>query len=301
VDAFNNLIVRVVQLMPKPVVGFFSKKYIAGETLQDAVDFVKKLNAKGIYATMDVLGESVANKSESIKCKNEALEVLEAIEKNKLMANLSIKPTQMGLAIDEQFAYEQILELVKKAAEYKNFVRIDMEDSPFTDKTLNLYKRIYADYKNVGVVIQSYMKRSLDDVISLNKIGTNYRLCKGIYVEPAAIAYKGKQEVRDNYLKILDQMFKDGNYVGIATHDKPLIDAAYTIIKEKNIPNERFEFQMLLGVREDLRDKINNDGYKIRIYVPFGKDWYAYSVRRLKENPSVAGTIAKSFLTFGRR
>ena len=187
-DAFNNLIVRVVQLMPKPVVGFFSKKYIAGETLQDAVDFVKKLNAKGIYATMDVLGESVANKSESIKCKNEALEVLEAIEKNKLMANLSIKPTQMGLAIDEQFAYQQILELVKKAAEYKNFVRIDMEDSPFTDKTINLYKRIYTDYKNVGVVIQSYMRRSFDDVVALNKIGTNYRLCKGIYVEPVAIA-----------------------------------------------------------------------------------------------------------------
>jgi proline dehydrogenase len=301
VDAFNSLIVRVVQLMPKPVVGFFSKKYIAGETLQDAVDFVKKLNSKGIYATMDVLGESVANKSESIKCKNEALEVLEAIQKNKLMANLSIKPTQMGLAIDEQFAYEQILELVKKAAGYKNFVRIDMEDSPFTDKTLNLYKRIYADYKNVGVVIQAYMKRSMDDIISLNKIGTNYRLCKGIYVEPAAIAYKGKQEVRDNYLKLLDQLFKDGNYVGIATHDKPLIDAAYIKIKEKNIPKERFEFQMLLGVREDLRDKINADGFKIRIYVPFGKDWYAYSVRRLKENPSVAGHIAKSFLTFGRR
>ena len=300
-DAFNNLIVRVVQLMPKPVVGFFSKKYIAGETLQDAVDFVKRLNSKGIYATMDVLGESVANKSESIKCKNEALEVLEAIEKNKLMANLSIKPTQMGLAIDEHFAYEQILELVKKAAEYKNFVRIDMVDSPFTDKTLNLYKRIYADYKNVGVVIQAYMKRSIEDVVELDKIGTNYRLCKGIYVEPAAIAYKGKQEVRDNYLKLLDQMFKDGNYVGIATHDKPLIDAAYTRIKEQNIAKDKFEFQMLLGVREDLRDKINADGYKIRIYVPFGKDWYAYSVRRLKENPSVAGTIAKSFLTFGRR
>ena len=300
-DAFNNLIVRIVQLMPKPVVGFFSKKYIAGETLQDAVNFVKNLNSKGIYATMDVLGESVANKSESIKCKNEALEVLEAIEKNKLMANLSIKPTQMGLAIDEQFAYEQILELVKKAAEYKNFVRIDMEDSPFTDKTLNPYKRIYADYKNVGVVIQAYMKRSIDDVIALNKIGTNYRLCKGIYVEPAAIAFKGKQEVRDNYLKLLDQIFKDGNYVGIATHDKPLIDAAYARIKEQNIAKDKFEFQMLLGVREDLRDKINADGYKIRIYVPFGKDWYAYSVRRLKENPSVAGTIAKSFLTFGRR
>jgi proline dehydrogenase len=301
VDAFNNLVVKIVQLMPKSVVGFFSKKYIAGETLQTAVDFVKKLNAKGIYATMDVLGESVANKEESLQAKNQALEVLDAINKNKLMANLSIKPTQMGLAIDEQFAYDQILEIVKRAAKYNNFVRIDMEDSPYTDKTINVYKRIYEQYKNVGVVIQSYMRRSFDDVVALNKIGTNYRLCKGIYVEPASIAYKGKQEVRDNYLKLLDVMFKDGNYVGIATHDKPLIDAAYTRIKEKNIPKERFEFQMLLGVREDLRDKINNDGYKIRIYVPFGKDWYAYSVRRLKENPSMAGHIVKSFLTFGRR
>lgn len=300
-NAFNLLIVRLVQLMPKSVVGFFSKKYIAGETLQEAVNFVKKLNAKGIHATMDVLGESVANKDESIQAKKQALEVLDAINKNKLMANISIKPTQMGLAIDEQFAYEQVLELVKKAAEYNNFVRIDMEDSSFIDKTINLYKRIFEQYKNVGIVIQAYMKRSYDDVVILNKIGTNYRLCKGIYVEPASIAYKDRQAVRDNYLKILDAIFKDGNYVGIATHDKPLIDAAYKRIKGKNIPKNKFEFQMLLGVREDLRDKINNDGYKIRIYVPFGKDWYAYSVRRLKENPSVAGHIVKSFLTFGRR
>lgn len=297
----NNLIVQFVQLLPKSVVGFFSKKYIAGETLQSGIDLVKMLNAKGIYATMDVLGESVKNKSEAIEAKNQAMEVLEAIEKNKLMANLSIKPTQMGLAIDENFAFEQVLELVKKAAEYKNFVRIDMEDSPFTDKTINLYRKIYEQYKNVGIVIQAYMKRSLDDVLILNKIGTNYRLCKGIYVEPASIAYKDRQAIRDNYLKILDAIFKDGNYVGIATHDKPLIDAAYKRIKEQNIPKDKFEFQMLLGVREDLRDKINNDGYKIRIYVPFGKDWYAYSVRRLKENPSVAGHIVKSFLTFGRR
>ena len=300
-NVFNLLIVRIVQLLPKSVVGFFSKKYIAGETLQEAVDFVKKLNSKGIYATLDVLGESVANKVESIEAKNQALEVLEAINKNKLLANLSLKPTQMGLAIDEKFAYEQVLELVKKAADYNNFVRIDMEDSPFIEKTINLYKKIYEQHKNVGIVIQSYMKRSYDDVVVLNKIGTNYRLCKGIYVEPASIAYKDKQTIRDNYLKILDAMIKDGNYVGIATHDKPLIDAAYKRIKEKNIPKDKFEFQMLLGVREDLRDKINSDGYKIRIYVPFGKDWYAYSVRRLKENPSVAGHIVKSFLTFGRR
>lgn len=300
-NIINQLIVQIVQLMPKSVVGFFSKKYIAGETLQEAINLVKKLNAKGIYATMDVLGESVKNKSESIEAKNQCLEVLDAIEKNKLMANLSIKPTQMGLAIDEDFAYDQVKEIVSKAAEYNNFVRIDMEDSPYIDKTINLYKRLYDNYKNVGVVIQSYMRRALDDVISLNKMGTNYRLCKGIYNEPPSIAYKGKQEVRDNYLKLLDKMLQDGNYVGIATHDKYLIDAAYQRIKELNIPKDKFEFQMLLGVREDLRDKINNDGYKIRIYVPFGKDWYAYSVRRLKENPSMAGHIAKSFLTFGRR
>jgi len=301
VSFINNLIVQFVQLLPKSVVGFFSKKYIAGETLPVAIDLVKKLNSKGIYATLDVLGESVSTKDEAIESKKEALEVLDEIEKNKLMANLSIKPTQLGLAIDENFAYEQIIEIVKKAAEYKNFVRIDMEDSPYTDKTINLYKRIYEQYKNVGIVIQAYLKRSLDDVIILNKIGTNYRLCKGIYVEPASIAYKNKQDVRENYLKILDTMFKDGNYVGIATHDKPLIDAAYKRIKEQNIPKDKFEFQMLLGVREDLRDKINNDGYKIRIYVPFGKDWYAYSVRRLKENPSMAGHITKSILTFGKR
>lgn len=300
-NIINQLIVQIVQLMPKPVVGFFSKKYIAGESLQEAINLVKKLNAKGIHATMDVLGESVKNKSESIEAKNQCLEVLDAIEKNKLMANLSIKPTQMGLAIDEEFAYQQVKEIVSKAAKYKNFVRIDMEDSPYIDKTINLYKRLYEDYKNVGVVIQSYMRRALDDVIALNKMGTNYRLCKGIYNEPPSIAYKGKQEVRENYLKLLDKMLQDGNYVGIATHDKFLIDAAYQKIKELNIPKDKFEFQMLLGVREDLRDKINNDGYKIRIYVPFGKDWYAYSLRRLKENPSIAGHIVKSFLTLGKR
>ncbi|BDQ01765.1 proline dehydrogenase family protein [Ignavibacterium sp.] len=300
-NILNQLIVSIVQMMPQNIVGFFSRKYIAGETLEDGINVVKQLNAKGIYATMDVLGEAVKNQEESIDAKNKAMEVLDAIEKHKLMANLSIKPTQMGLLIDEEFAYQQILELVKRAHEINNFVRIDMEDSSTTDMTINLYKRIYQQYKNVGVVIQAYLKRSFDDVIVLNKLGTNYRLCKGIYVEPASIAIKDRQAIRENYLKILKQMFIDGNYVGIATHDKYLIDEAYKMIREMNIPKDKFEFQMLLGVREDLRDKINNDGYKIRIYVPFGKDWYAYSVRRLKENPSIAGHIVKSFLTFGKR
>lgn len=297
---FNKLIVQLVQLMPKSVVGFFSKKYIAGESLEHAINTVQDLNAKGIYATMDVLGESVTNKEEAIASKDACLEVLNAIKKHNLLSNLSIKPTQMGLAIDEDFAYEQVLELVKKAQEINNFVRIDMEDSPYTDATINLYKRIYENYKNVGVVVQSYLKRTYDDVVILNKLGTNYRLCKGIYVEPYSIAYKDKQAVRDNFMKSLAEMFKNGNYVGIATHDKYLIDESYKLIREMNIPKEKFEFQMLLGVREDLRDKINNDGYKIRVYVPFGNDWYAYSIRRLKENPSMAGHIVKSIISFGR-
>lgn len=297
---FNKLIVQSVQLMPKSVVGFFSKKYIAGEHLADAVKVVKELNAKGIHATMDVLGESVTNKKEAIASKESCLLVLDAIVNNNLLANLSIKPTQMGLAIDEDFAYMQVIELVKRANEINNFVRIDMEDSLYTDSTINLYKRIYEKFKNVGIVVQSYLKRTYDDVVILNKMGTNYRLCKGIYVEPPTIAYKDKQAVRNNYIKALKEMFKNGNYVGIATHDKYLVDEAYKLICEMNIPKDKFEFQMLLGVREDLRDKINNDGYKIRIYVPFGDDWYAYSIRRLKENPSMAGHIVKSILSFGR-
>ena len=297
----NQAIVKTVTLMPKSVVGIFSRKYIAGDTLEDGIRTVKQLNSKGIYATLDVLGESIQTREEAIKYKLEAIDVLNSIKKNKLLANLSIKPTQMGLNIDTDFAYEQIREIVGRAKEIESFVRIDMEDSSTTDKTFDVYKRIFQEYKNVGVVIQAYLKRSLDDVIVLNKLGTNYRLCKGIYVESPSIAIKDRQAIRDNFMKILKQMFLDGNYVGIATHDKYLIDESYKMIKELNIPKEKFEFQMLLGVREDLRDKINKDGYKIRIYVPFGKEWYAYSLRRLKENPSIARHIVKSFLTFGKR
>lgn len=292
---FNNLIVSAVQVMPKSVVGFFSKKYIAGEDLMDAVEVVKKLNSTGIFATLDVLGESITNKSEALDAQLKAHEVLDAIVKYNLKANLSIKPTQMGLSIDEDLAYELVKSLVAKAKEINNFVRIDMEDSPYTDATFRLYKRLKVDYDNVGVVVQAYMKRTYDDLVVLNKLGTNYRLCKGIYVEPASIAYKEKDVIRKNYLKDLELLLRSGNYVGIATHDDYLINEAYRLIKELNIPKDKFEFQMLLGVKEDLRDKINADGYKIRIYVPFGKDWYAYSTRRLKENPAMAGHIFKSF------
>lgn len=297
-SVFHNLLVKTVQTMPINVVWLFSKKYIAGKNLQSAVDTVKDLNSKGIVATLDVLGESIKTKEEAIQAKTQAMEVFNAIVKNKLNANLSIKPTQMGLAIDKELAYQQILELVKRANEINNFVRIDMEDSPYTDLTIDVYKRIYEEYSNVGIVLQAYLKRTYNDTIILNKLGTNYRLCKGIYIEPAAIAYKDKQAVRDNFMKSLELMLKNGNYVGIATHDSYLIDKSYELIKELNIPKDKFEFQMLLGVREDLRDKINKDGYKIRIYVPFGEDWYKYSIRRLQENPNIAGHIVKEFFAF---
>ena len=290
----NNAIVSVVKRMPESVVWQFSKRYIAGTTLNDAVDFVKKLNEKVIYATIDVLGESVQSKDEAVTAKQNALKVLEAIETNKLMANLSIKPTQMGLGIDEEFTYKNVYDLVETAAKKNNFIRIDMEDSPFTDKTIALYKKLHEKFSGVGIVVQACLKRTEKDVVSLNPEGCNYRIVKGIYVEPVEISFRDRQEIRDNYVKVLEIMLKDGNYVGIATHDEHLINEAYRLIKKYNVPNDKFEFQMLLGVREDLRDKINADGYKIRIYVPFGKDWFAYCTRRLKENPDFTKNVVKS-------
>jgi proline dehydrogenase len=298
VSVINNIIVSVVQVLPKSVVGFFSRKYIAGESLDSAVSLVKDLNAKGIYATLDVLGESVTNEEEAGRAFENAMKVFDAIVEHNLKANISIKPTQLGLSFDEQFVCEQIRKLVKRANEIDNFVRIDMEDSQYTDATINIYKSVFEMFGNVGIVLQSYLKRSYNDTVILNKLGTNYRICKGIYIEPASLAYKDKQIIRDNFLKMLECMFKNGNYVGIATHDEYLIDNAYRLIKELNIPNDKFEFQMLLGVREDLRDKINSDGYKIRIYVPFGKDWYAYSIRRMQENPQIARYIVQNIFSF---
>lgn len=296
-NPINSLIVNFVKLLPQSVVFIFAKRYIAGVKLEDGIRAVKELNAKGILATMDVLGEAVTTKKESEEAKNQCLQVLDAINEHKLNSNLSLKPTQIGLAIDEEFCYNQLVEILEKAKGYNNFVRIDMEDSPFTDATIKMFKRLKENYDNVGIVVQAYLKRTLNDVKSLNSIGTNYRLCKGIYIEPKEISYKDYQKVRDNYLEILKQMLADGNYVGIATHDDYLVENAYKMIKEMNIPKDKYEFQMLYGVKENLRDKINADGHKIRIYVPFGEHWYKYSIRRLQENPNMAWYITKSIFS----
>ncbi len=296
----NRVIVKFVSLLPRNIVFLFARKYIAGTHLRDAVRVTKELNAKGILTTIDVLGEAIKNEAEAKEAQQKVIEVLEMIEKEKLNANVSIKPTQMGLLIDKELCYSLVAGIVEKAGEYGNFVRIDMEDSSTTDGIFELFKRLREKYDNVGVVVQAYLRRSYDDVVKLNSLGTNYRLCKGIYIEPEEIAFKDKQEIRENYLKLLFKMLNDGNYVGIATHDKYLIDKAYEFIREKGIGKDKFEFQMLYGVTERNCDKINRDGYKIRIYVPFGEHWYPYSIRRLQENPNIAWYITKSIFSLRR-
>lgn len=296
-NPINKFIVQFVKILPQQVVYIFAKKYVAGPKLEDAIRVVQELNSKGIMATMDVLGESITKKSEAEETKKHCFNMLDVIKKYNLDANVSIKPTSLGLNLDKEFCYNQIEEIVKKAKEYNNFIRIDMEDTPYTDSTFNILKRIREKYDNVGVVVQAYLRRTYDDIVKLNKEGVNYRLCKGIYVEPEHLAYKGRQEVRENFVKILDQMLSDGNYVGIATHDDYLIKESYRLIEEKKLPKNKYEFQMLYGVTEHLRDKINADGHRIRIYVPWGEHWYAYSIRRLQENPQVAWYITKSIFS----
>lgn len=297
VNPLNIFIVKFVKLLPKSITFIFARKYIAGLTLADALDVTAKLNKKGISGTIDVLGEAVQTKEEAIEAKNDCLKVLEELSKNKLDANLSIKPTQFGIKIDEDFAFELVMEVVKKAAEFNNFIRIDMEDSSLTDKTIQLFKRVKEKNSNVGIVLQAYLKRTFNDVTALNKIGANYRLCKGIYIEPAEIAYKDKNEIRKSFLKCLEEVIDKGNYIGIATHDEFLINSSYKMITTKNVTKDKFEFQMLYGVTENLRDMICNDGYKIRVYIPFGKKWHNYSMRRLQENPQIAWYIFKSLFT----
>ena len=297
-NPINNFIVQFVKILPQQVVYIFAKKYVAGPSLDDAIRVVQDLNSKGIMATLDVLGESIKNKSEAEETKKHCFDMLDVIKQNGLDANVSIKPTSLGLNLDKEFCFNQIEEIVKKAEEYNNFIRIDMEDTPYTDSTFNILRRLKEKYDNVGVVVQAYLRRTFDDIVQLNKEGINYRLCKGIYVEPEELAYKGKQEIRDNFVKVLDKMLKDGNYVGIATHDDYLVKESYNLIEKYDLSKDKYEFQMLYGVTESLRDKINSDGHRIRVYVPWGVNWYAYSMRRLQENPMLAWYITKSIFSF---
>ena len=298
-NPLHNLIVNSVKILPKSFIYLFAKKYIAGKTLAAGITVTKKMNAEGISATMDILGESVTKREDAINFKNQFLELLDIIEYEKLDSNISTKPTQFGLNIGLEFCYEIYVEIVERAKKYNNFVRIDMEDSSTTSDIITLYKKLYEKYpENVGIVLQVYLKRTMDDIIELNKLKTDYRLCKGIYIEPKEIAYKSRDEIRDSFIDCLNKVIDDDCYVGIATHDDPIVKRAYKIIEERKLRKDQYEFQMLYGVQESLRSKINTDGHKMRVYVPFGEQWYFYAIRRLQENPKLAWYIFKSIFPF---
>lgn len=286
--------------MPKKLVWVFSKKYIAGETVEDAIRVSKALNAENIMVTIDILGEFITQLAEAEKNKQEYLELIDTIEKEGIDGNYSLKPTMFGLLLDKEECYKKIREIVAKAAGYNNLIRIDMEDSQCTDMEIELFRRLKEEFpKNVGLVFQAYMRRTLDDIKSLEDLHStdnpiNYRLCKGIYVEPEKIAFKKHDEINRHFLNDLEYMFSKGMYPGIATHDKPVIEGALELIKQYNVPKSMYEFQMLYGVTPELRKTIVNQGHRMRVYVPFGKDWFGYSTRRLKENPKMASHIIKA-------
>jgi proline dehydrogenase len=302
---FNKLIAATLPYFPKKFIWLFSKSYISGETIEDAMKASKELNGMNIKVTIDVLGEFIKNLEEAEANKKEYLHLIDVTTQNKIDGNFSLKPTSFGLLIDKEVCYSHVREIVTKAASYNNFIRIDMEDSPCTDMEIALFRRLKAEFPGkVGLVLQAYLKRTWSDIENMLDIHTpeaplNYRLCKGIYVEPEAIAFKKYEEINQHFLEDLELMFKKGIYVGIATHDKPLIEGAYKLIKKYNVPKNMYEFQMLYGVTPALRESIVNAGHTMRVYVPFGKQWFGYSTRRLKENPKMATHIIKAIFFKG--
>jgi len=293
----NKILVPTIQILPKGVVKIFADKYIAGDKLSDAVETVKRLNEKKLMATVDVLGEFISDKNEAIRSKNENMRVLDAIHINKLDCNLSIKLTMLGLQIDYDFCRGLVKEILEKAKSIDCFVRIDMEDSSVTELTIKIFEDAKKSFDNLGIVIQAYLRRSEKDILRLTQIGANFRICKGIYIEPEEIAFKDADEIRRNYLRILRLALERKSYCGIATHDEYLIKEAVKMVKEMKLKNNEYEFQMLLGVRENLRDGAVEKGHRMRVYVPFGERWYEYSIRRFKENPNIAGQVLKSIFS----
>lgn len=290
---FDRLIVGVLPAVPKPIVGYFSRPYIAGAKVEDAIRAVRALRDSGAMATLDILGEHITLASEADTALAGYLSLLDTVERENLGGNVSIKLTMLGMKIDPEECYKRIETLVARAEEKKIFVRLDMEDSTCTDETLAIHRKLHARHRNVGVVIQSMLRRTLEDAEQLAAMKANIRLCKGIYVEPREIAYQDREIVRRSFVAALDILLRGGCYVGIATHDEQLIFEALSRTQRHGLNKEQYEFQMLLGVEEQLRRILISSGHRLRVYVPFGERWYAYSVRRLKENPHMAGTIAR--------
>lgn len=285
---FGRLVATTLPLAPRFLVGRVAARYVAGETLDEALATVRELNAQGAMATLDVLGEEVTERDKAIAATEEYLRIFDRIEEEGLDANASLKLTLLGLEIDEEFCLGNVERIAAEAAEHGNFVRLDMEDASTTDATLRIYHRLQPEYGNLGVVLQAYMRRTLADLEALPDQGANVRLCKGIYIEPRTLAWKGYETVRHNFVAALEKMLAGGVYAAIATHDEYLVCAATALLERYRVPYDRYEFQMLLGVDDELRRILLDAGHRLRVYVPYGVDWYHYSTRRLRENPEIA-------------
>jgi len=295
----DSAIVRFLPAVPKPVVRRISSRYIAGEDLDAALRVVRRLNDEGKLATIDVLGEEVAGPDEACAIATAYRDAIDAFERGHLDSNVSVKLTGLGLKLGYELCRENLESVVQHAAEHGNFVRIDMEDSSTTDDTLRLYRELReSGHENVGIVLQARLKRTLQDIRELADQSPNVRLCKGIYLEAPEIAYRDFDSIRASFVQALEELLEAGCYVGIATHDEWLVEQGQRLTSARGLGGEEFEFQMLLGVRPAVGDELVRGGHRLRIYTPFGRDWYAYSLRRLQENPKVAGYIAAD--TVGR-
>jgi proline dehydrogenase len=288
----RSLLGATLHLVPKPIVRRVARRYVAGETLDDAVAKVQVLNQRGLDVTLALLGEEVTDRATASAAVDEYLRLLERLEPAGLRSGISIKLTLLGLKIDEDFCRANLIRVLDAAAVHDTFVRIDMEDHTCTDATLRLFGEMHQRYGNVGTVLQAYLRRTPSDIAAL-PAGASIRLCKGIYLEPEKVAYRDAEEVRRQFVQDLALLFDRGDEVAIATHDRTLVDAARAEIRRRGL-ERGYEFQTLLGVTEDLRDEIRAQGHRLRVYVPYGRDWYAYSVRRLRENPQIAVYVLKA-------
>jgi proline dehydrogenase len=289
----DRAIVRVLPAVPRPVVRRLSSRYIAGAELADACRVVRSLNERGRLATIDVLGEEVTRREQARELVTAYMDVFETIRQQELGSNVSVKLTGLGLKLERDFCRDNLARIVRCAAERDNSVRIDMEDSSTTSDTLAVYGELREQgLDNVGVVLQAYLKRTLADIAALAPLRPNVRVCKGIYVEPPEIAYQEYATVRLSFVEAVAALLDAGAYVAIATHDEWVIAEALALVEERGLAPSEYEFQMLLGVREELGDELVREGHRLRIYVPFGRQWYEYSLRRLQENPKIAGYIA---------
>jgi proline dehydrogenase len=293
---FNSIITSTLPILPKWFAKPFARPYVAGQTEDDAVTHIRNLNEKGFSATVDILGEHVLTKEEARNITAQYCHLYDRIVNESLDCNISMKPTHVGLNISLAEAMSNITTILKKAQEHENFLRIDMENSPFTDQTIEIYHHCKTIYNNVGVVIQSYLHRSIDDILFLANDQFNSRICKGIYKESEYIAYQNREEIQDNFLTLAKTMATRNAYSGFATHDQELIDRLLDWIITDKIPKDLFEFQVLYGVPMDGRlEALLGAGYKVRVYVPYGPDWFDYSVRRLTENPKIISYVLKNF------